>query len=90
MKCYSIGLSVSKYSKKVPTKDKEIGNWVKVSGVVDSGAIVSVTPTGEVPWIKAKPSAGSRRGDYYTSASNGKIYNERGLEEGFSSLAEPP
>ena len=54
--------------------DPEDG-WVKVDSVVDSGASASVAPPTMAPNAKLRPSAGSRRGRKFTSASKHKLAN---------------
>ena len=64
--------------------------WVKVSGVVDSGAITTVTPPNLVPWVKAKETPTSKNKSYFTCALGSKVYDE-GLKiyEGFSDIGAP-
>lgn len=43
---------------------------------IDSGAADHVMPSGRLPWIKSRPSAGSVRGLRYVAANGAKIANE--------------
>jgi len=56
--------------------------WVKVTGVMDSGASESVAPPTMCPHIEVKPSVGSQSGQHYVSASEDTIPNlgEQNLE----------
>ena len=49
--------------------------WVQVQSVMDSGASAPVCPPSMAPNAPIRPSAGSRRGQQYTSASRHKIPN---------------
>ena len=49
--------------------------WVQVESVVDSGASAPVAPPSMCPNVPVRPSAGSRRGQKYTSASSHKLPN---------------
>ena len=50
--------------------------WVKIDAIVDSGASDSVGPTGLAPWIKTRPSEGSKRGQNFHTACGGELPNE--------------
>ena len=54
---------------------QEDAGWVKVDSVVDSGASAPVAPPTMAPNVAIRPSAGSRRGQKYTSASSHKLPN---------------
>ena len=63
---------------------------MKVSGVVDSGAVTTVTHPDTVPWLPSKETASSRRGQYFTNASGNKVFDEgQKLYEGFSDAGAP-
>ncbi len=49
--------------------------WVRVSGVVDSGAMQSVTSPAMAPHVPVRPSAGSRRGQHYVAANGSRMPN---------------
>ena len=49
--------------------------WTKFEAVVDSGAAESVAPAAMVPWIPARASEGSRRGQCYMAANGAKLPN---------------
>ena len=51
------------------------GGWVRIEGVMDSGATVPVAPPTMCPNSKIRESEGSRRGMCYTSASKHKLPN---------------
>ena len=55
---------------------KQDDQWVKVSGVVDSGAADHVTRRDTVPHVPIRPSAGSKRGQNFISATGNKAPNE--------------
>ena len=67
-----------------------LNEWVKVSGVVDSGAITTVTPPNLIPWVKAVETPTSKNKSYFTCALGNKVYDE-GLKiyEGFSDIGAP-
>ena len=44
--------------------------------MLDSGAADSVAPASLAPWIPIQPSAGSKKGQHYLSASGDRIANE--------------
>ena len=50
--------------------------WVKVDSVMDSGASAPVAPSTMCPNVKVEDSAGSLRGQTYTSASKHKLLNK--------------
>ena len=56
-----------------PTPDKD--GWVKVKGVMDSGASESVAPPTMCPHYEITPSPGSVAGQEYVSASDDRIPN---------------
>ena len=56
-----------------PTPDKE--GWVKIKGVMDSGASESVAPPTMCPHYEITPSPGSLAGQEYVSASDDRIPN---------------
>ena len=43
---------------------------------IDSGAADHVMPSGWLPWLKARPSAGSVKGLHYVAANGARIANE--------------
>ena len=49
---------------------------MKIEAAVDSAAVDHVMKDTTVPQIKKRPSAGSKNGKHWWSASNHKIYNE--------------
>ena len=49
--------------------------WSRLEAVVDSGAAESVAPAAMAPWIPARASEGSRRGQCYMSANGAKLPN---------------
>ena len=49
--------------------------WAKLEAVVDSGAAESVAPAAMAPWVPARPSEGSKRGQCYMSANGAKLPN---------------
>ena len=49
--------------------------YIKITGVMDSGASESVAPTSMCPQYDVRPSPGSIAGQNYLSASNGVMYN---------------
>ena len=55
---------------------KDTLEWTEVKTVVDSGASESVAPPNMVPNIPVRPSAGSRRGQHYVSASGERMANQ--------------
>ena len=55
---------------------KQAGGWKKVRFTVDSGAGETVMNKDELPGIEVVPSAGSRRGQHYVTASDERIANE--------------
>ena len=50
--------------------------WVKISGVMDSGAIRSTTRSDAVPGYQIRPSEMSRKGQCFVTASGGEIANQ--------------
>ena len=56
----------------LPTEEK----WVQIDIVVDSGAAESVAPESMAPWVPVVPSAGSKRGQTYMSASGDDLVNK--------------
>ena len=56
-------------------RHEEPGGWVRVEGVMDSGASAPVAPPSMCPHAELRPSEGSRRGQTYTSASKHKMPN---------------
>ena len=51
------------------------GDWMRISSVVDSGACAPVAPPSAAPGHRVRPSAGSRAGKSYNSASGHPLYN---------------
>lgn len=69
---------------------EQVNEWVKVSGVVDSGAITTVTPPNLIPWVPITATETSKRGAYYTSADGGKVYDQgQKTYEGFTDSSQP-
>ena len=55
---------------------KEKDNWVKVTSVLDSGAVQSIAPPDMAPRVLITLSPGSKRGQKYLAANGGRIPNE--------------
>ena len=55
---------------------KQTGGWKKVRFTVDSGAGETVMNKDELPGVPIMPSAGSKRGQHYVTASDERIPNE--------------
>jgi len=55
---------------------KQTGGWKKVRFIVDSGAGETVMNKDELPGVPIVPSAGSKRGQHYITASDERIPNE--------------
>ena len=71
-------------------KKKDDGKWVKISGIVDSGAVTHVTNRRTAEWIPIKETASSKAGPYYINASGGKLQNEgEKLLEGITNDGTP-
>ena len=70
-------------------QDNQDENWVKVSGVMDSGAADNVTSSDTVPHVPIRPSAGSKRGQNFVSACGQKRANEgEQLLQGYTDQGE--
>ena len=71
-------------------RQKDTEQWEVVSGVVDSGAVDTVTPLNAVKFIKTEETEMSREEWYYTTADGSYVYN-RGEKflEGFSDDGTP-
>jgi len=66
------------------------GKWELISGVVDSGAVDTVTPGKTAKHIAVKPTEMSKRGMYYTTADGSPVTNEgEKFIEGFSDEGIP-
>ena len=66
------------------------GDWAKLAGVVDSGAVTSVSPSTTAPWIPLYKTDKVERKIFYVDAGGNKIYNEgEKVYEGFSDNGIP-
>ena len=54
---------------------EENDHWVKVTGIIDSGAVQSIAPPEMAPGIPILPSPGSKRGQKYLAANGSRIAN---------------
>ena len=55
---------------------EDIGELQRVEGIVDSAAVDHVMPEDKVAHVRTRPSAGSKRGQKWVSASRHDIHNE--------------
>jgi hypothetical protein len=54
---------------------EEKDHWVKVTSIIDSGAVQSIAPPEMAPSVPIVPSPGSKRGQKYLAANGGRIAN---------------
>ena len=68
----------STWSEKVRRTKALLKNLIKLRRglTIDSGAADHVMPSGWLPWVKSRPSAGSVRGLHYVAANGARIANE--------------